>query len=101
MPQYSFTSKSTGETREFFYRMADAPPLDSEVERDGDTWVRIVSPLQVNGRGFQGDWQYPARCPQLNPNEVKEGGRDKHGCVVVRSARERRNICAKYGYGWD
>lgn len=101
MPEYAFQSKTTGESREFFYRMADAPPLDSEIRRDGDTWVRVVSPIQAAGRGFQGDGRYPCRMPQLNPKTVKEGGRDKHGCVVVRSGRERRNICAKYGYGWD
>lgn len=100
MPVYHFENKRTGDIGEFFYPMSECPPLDSEVERDGETWVRIVSPLQINGRGFQGDWQFPARCPQLNPN-IAEGGRDEHGCVVVRSARERRDICAKYGYGWD
>lgn len=97
---YHFENKRTGEVGEFEYRMKDAPPLDSEVYRDGETWVRIVSPVQAAGNGFLGDWKFPARCPQLNPN-MPEGARDKYGCVVVRNAQERRKICSKYGYGWD
>ena len=100
MPIYSFVNKRTGAIGEFPYSMKDAPPLDSEVQHDGETWVRVVSPVNAAGNGFQGDWGYPARCPQLNPN-IPEGGRDKFGMVVVRSPQERRTICSKYGYEWD
>jgi hypothetical protein len=41
MPMYEFEHKPSGERREFFYDMADAPEFGGKVRRDGKTWTRI------------------------------------------------------------
>lgn len=97
---YHFRDKDTGEPAEFEYRMADAPPLDSEVRRDGRTWVRVVSPdVQVAGSGFRGSWATEIECPSLPPNAT--GKKSKRGFAVCENAKEAREVTAKMGLGWE
>lgn len=47
MPYYEFLHKPSGAVREEFFDMEDAPKLGSTLRRDGRTWTRIMSKVQL------------------------------------------------------
>lgn len=51
MPNYPYISQSTGEERDFFYRMKDVPASNVLIEADGQKWKRqmVASQLAVAG----------------------------------------------------
>jgi hypothetical protein len=97
---YDFIDKETGEPAEFNYPMSEAPPLDSEVVRDGRTYIRVVSPeVGIAPNGFNGDWLQNMRCPSLPPWATDK--HDRNGVCIVENAREAREIAARHGLEWN
>lgn len=98
--RYDFQNKTTGEVRAFNFPMREAPALDSEMQADGDTWVRIVSPeAGIATDGFSGAWAEGMSCPSL-PVDIT-GRKCKKGFALVENAREARNIASRLGLAWE
>lgn len=53
MPNYLFTSQTTGETREFFYHMRDVPKVSAIIDIDGEKWRREMTMPQAAPNGIK------------------------------------------------
>lgn len=53
MPNYPYISQSTGEERDFFYRMKDVPASNVLIEVDGQKWKRQMVASQLATAGLK------------------------------------------------
>lgn len=89
---YEFIDTETGERREFDFRMADAPPLDSEIERGGRRYRRVVSLPRAAVESDQGQ---PTVSMPDDLCDVHGMGTDRNGNRVFHNKRHARDFARK------
>ncbi len=100
MPMYEFSRESDGKIVEFHFRMADAPPIGSLIERDGERFTRLVSDSQVSAEVEVVTHKYPYVSRKM-PRNLPGCETNKNGQPIISSRRHEREIMNRYGLERD
>ncbi len=93
MPMYEFEHKPSGERREFFYEMAEAPGYGDKVRRQGKLWTRIVgTPPQLGPV-----WNRRFVAHSQEPWDPDAPHYDQNGIPAFTSQKEADDYAAKKG----
>lgn len=93
MPEYAMQSPS-GEVRDFFYPMREAPSIGETVEIDGQTWTRLPSAAHIGVEPARS--RYPIESISLPPT-VPGCKISKNGRPIIRSQEHARQIADTHG----
>ena len=88
MPMYEFSRESDGKIVEFHFRMADAPPIGSVIERDGERFTRLVSDAQVSAEVEIVTHKYPYVSRSM-PRNLPGCETNNKGCLLYTSPSPR------------
>tara|TARA_Y100001937_G_scaffold128765_1_gene207748 strand:- start:3369 stop:3671 length:303 start_codon:yes stop_codon:yes gene_type:complete len=100
MPMYEFSRESDGKIVELHYNMADAPPIGSVIEQDGERLTRIVSNSQISAAVEVVTHQYPYVSRSM-PRNVPGCETNKHGQPIISSQRHEREVMNRLGLERD
>ena len=99
MPMYEFVNVDTGDKRDFFYRMDNAPCIGEIVEHSGAQWRRVVN-FQVDAGMEAKVHGYPYVSSSL-PRNLKGCDTTRQGKPIITSRNQEREIMNRHGYERD
>jgi hypothetical protein len=95
MASYTFKSESTGQIVEKTFPMAEAPPIGSLIEIDGDMYRRLVDIPQLSADNENRTHGYPYVSKSL-PRNMKGAETNKLGQPIVTSRWHEKELSSRH-----
>ena len=93
---YEFVNTNSGETREFHYRMGEAPVIGEIIKKNGEEYRRVSS--------FQVDYGMDAKVhgyPYLSnslPRNLEGCDTNRQGKPIITSRNHEKEVISRHGY---
>jgi len=100
MATYTFQSEATGKVVEKSFPMAEAPPIGSLIEIDGDMYRRLVDIPQLSADIENRTHGYPYVSKSL-PRNMEGAKTNKQGQPIVTSRWHERELQSRHNLNRD
>jgi hypothetical protein len=96
---YEFVNVTTGEARDFFYLMNEAPKIGEIVDHQGQDYRRVVN-FQMDAGMEAKVHGYPYLSSSL-PRNLKGCETNRQGKPIITSRNHERDVMDRHGYNRD